>query len=214
MRFRRAGQPSFPDPPIKTAWLSILILWAVVGVLPAAGQDRPQTPAPVSTQTPAPAATQTPAPASTQTSTQTSTRTTVQAPQQAAHHVHFRIPYTRDAESFAPPGSTSSPAPAAAAPSAVAAAAHPDAPAGAAAPKTETPDPDPAPRVESAAIAGAGGKNSLAGECSSMLRLAANLKREVDKTTKDELSVAVVRDAGQIEQMARQMREDTVAKDR
>lgn len=45
-------------------------------------------------------------------------------------------------------------------------------------------------------------------ECASLLAMADSLKMEVDKTTKDELSVAVVRKAGEIEQLARKVRDD------
>jgi len=39
--------------------------------------------------------------------------------------------------------------------------------------------------------------------------MAAALKAEVDKSTKDELSVGVVRKAGELEQMARKLRGET-----
>lgn len=54
------------------------------------------------------------------------------------------------------------------------------------------PDPDP--------------KNPVAVQSANLLKLAYNLKSEVDKTTKDTLSVTVVRQAAEIEQMARKMR--------
>lgn len=44
-------------------------------------------------------------------------------------------------------------------------------------------------------------------QCSDLLKLATSLKTEVAKSNKDQLSIPVVRDAGQIEQMARKMRE-------
>ncbi len=47
----------------------------------------------------------------------------------------------------------------------------------------------------------------VAAQCADLLKLATDLKTEVDKTTKDELSVSVVRDAGQIEELAKKMRE-------
>jgi hypothetical protein len=43
-------------------------------------------------------------------------------------------------------------------------------------------------------------------EAANLLKLANSLKADVDKTTKDTLSVAVVREAGQIEQLAHKMR--------
>ena len=54
------------------------------------------------------------------------------------------------------------------------------------------PDPDP--------------NNPVAVQSTNLLKLAYNLKSEVDKTTKDTLSVAVVRQASEIEQLARKMR--------
>ncbi len=48
----------------------------------------------------------------------------------------------------------------------------------------------------------------VAAECADLLNLAKTLKTEVDKTTQDVLSVAVVRDANKIERMAHKMRDD------
>jgi len=48
----------------------------------------------------------------------------------------------------------------------------------------------------------------VAAECADLLNLAKTLKTEVDKTTQDVLSIAVVRDANKIEQMAHKMRDD------
>ncbi len=59
----------------------------------------------------------------------------------------------------------------------------------------------------SAAGTGENGGNQVADECASLLKLATDLKAEVDKTTKDELSVGVVRKAGEIEQLARKVRD-------
>lgn len=44
-------------------------------------------------------------------------------------------------------------------------------------------------------------------QCSNLLKLATNLKSDVAKTSKDVLSISVIRDAGQIEEMAKKMRE-------
>lgn len=44
-------------------------------------------------------------------------------------------------------------------------------------------------------------------QCTNLLKLATLLKADVAKTTKDVLSISVVRDAGQIEEMAKKMRE-------
>ncbi len=49
-------------------------------------------------------------------------------------------------------------------------------------------------------------KNPIAVQTANLLKMAYNLKAEVDKTTKDMLSVPVVRQAGEIEQMAHKMR--------
>jgi hypothetical protein len=54
------------------------------------------------------------------------------------------------------------------------------------------PDPDP--------------NNPIAVQSASLLKMAYELKSEVDKTTKDTLSVTVVRRAAEIEQLARKMR--------
>ena len=51
-------------------------------------------------------------------------------------------------------------------------------------------------------------KQEVAAQCANLLKMATDLKTEVDKTTKDELSVAVVRKAGEIEQFARKVRGD------
>lgn len=48
--------------------------------------------------------------------------------------------------------------------------------------------------------------NPLAVQTANLLKMANNLKTEVDKTTADTLSVTVVREAGEIEQVARKMR--------
>jgi hypothetical protein len=45
-------------------------------------------------------------------------------------------------------------------------------------------------------------------ECADLLKMANDLKAAVDKTTKDELSLSVVRKAGEIEQMAHKLRDD------
>jgi hypothetical protein len=52
-------------------------------------------------------------------------------------------------------------------------------------------------------------KQEVANECANLLKMATDLKTEVDKTTKDELSIAVVRKAGELEQFAHKVRGDT-----
>ncbi|HUA92231.1 MAG TPA: hypothetical protein VL991_06670 [Terracidiphilus sp.] len=51
-------------------------------------------------------------------------------------------------------------------------------------------------------------KQEVVTQCASLLKMATDLKTEVDKTTKDELSLAVVRKAGELEQFARKVRVD------
>lgn len=45
-------------------------------------------------------------------------------------------------------------------------------------------------------------------QCSNLLKMANALKAQVDKTTKDQLSVAVIRQANQIEQLAHKVRDE------
>jgi hypothetical protein len=52
-------------------------------------------------------------------------------------------------------------------------------------------------------------KRQLAAQCAELLRMATVLKAEVGKSTKDELSVTVVRRADEIVQMTRTMRGET-----
>ncbi len=51
-----------------------------------------------------------------------------------------------------------------------------------------------------------GGKQEVASECADLLKMATDLKTEVDKTTKDTLSVSVIRKAGEIERLAHKVR--------
>jgi propanediol dehydratase small subunit len=50
-------------------------------------------------------------------------------------------------------------------------------------------------------------QKQIADESAGLLKLATDLKTEVDKTTKDTLSLKVIRKAGEVERMARTMRE-------
>jgi hypothetical protein len=50
-------------------------------------------------------------------------------------------------------------------------------------------------------------RQQIDSECAALLNMAATLKAEVDKTTKDELSVAVVLQAGRIEKLARTVKD-------
>jgi hypothetical protein len=53
-------------------------------------------------------------------------------------------------------------------------------------------------------------KQQIASEAADLLKMATALKSEVDRTTKDQLSVSVVRKAGAIEQLAHKVRFGTV----
>jgi hypothetical protein len=52
-------------------------------------------------------------------------------------------------------------------------------------------------------------EKEIASECADLLKMATALKSEVDKTTKDTLSVTVVRKANEIEQLAHKARTGT-----
>jgi hypothetical protein len=49
-------------------------------------------------------------------------------------------------------------------------------------------------------------QQEIARQCNDLVKLAADMKAEVDKSTKDQLSVTVVRKASEIEQLAHKMR--------
>jgi hypothetical protein len=78
-------------------------------------------------------------------------------------------------------------------------------------PTAQTPSPTQAVQQQAAApgvgaMTADADKPEIAQQCASLLRMARDLKAEVDKSTKDELSVSVVRKASEIEQMARKVR--------
>lgn len=72
----------------------------------------------------------------------------------------------------------------------------------------------PVPQPGAASADGAAAQDQPAGppltgvaaQCADLLKMATTLKTEVAKTTKDQLSVAVIRKAGQIEKLAHKMR--------
>jgi len=64
----------------------------------------------------------------------------------------------------------------------------------------------PAPNSDVGSNAANDSQKQIADQCAQLLKMATALKTEVDKTTKDTLSVAVVRKAGEIEQLARKVR--------
>jgi hypothetical protein len=66
--------------------------------------------------------------------------------------------------------------------------------------------PEQQPKQESKPDAAAQQKKQIADDCANLFKLAGSLKAEVDKTTQNELSVTVVRKAGEIEQLAHKMR--------
>jgi hypothetical protein len=51
-------------------------------------------------------------------------------------------------------------------------------------------------------------KRQISEDCANLLKLANGLKAEVDKTTKDTLSMTVVRRAGEVEQLAHKMKDE------
>jgi hypothetical protein len=63
-----------------------------------------------------------------------------------------------------------------------------------------------APKPEAAPVFPVDPKNPVAVDTANLMKLANTLKSEVDKTTKDTLSVTVVREANEIEQLAHRMR--------
>jgi len=69
----------------------------------------------------------------------------------------------------------------------------------------------PAQQVEQPAAPAGGdaGKSEAARESADLLKMATDLKIAVDKSTKDELSLAVVRKASEIEQLAHKVRTGT-----
>lgn len=70
------------------------------------------------------------------------------------------------------------------------------------------PPPEPAlPPVHAADAGGDQARQQINNECADMMQMANDLKAEVDKTTKDVLSIAVVRKANDIEQLARRVRD-------
>ncbi len=77
----------------------------------------------------------------------------------------------------------------------------------AAKPEAEQPESATAVRPEAAPLAPLDdSQKAVADASANLLELANSLKREVDKTSADTLSVAVVRKAAEIEQLARKMR--------
>jgi hypothetical protein len=69
----------------------------------------------------------------------------------------------------------------------------------------------PAPPISPAAIEALKDprQRQVASECADLFKMATDLKAAVDKSTKDELSVEVVRKAGEIEQYARKVKDGT-----
>jgi hypothetical protein len=51
-------------------------------------------------------------------------------------------------------------------------------------------------------------KDQLAADSAKLLKLASELKADVDKTTKDQLSIAVIKKADEVEKLARKVRDE------
>lgn len=51
-------------------------------------------------------------------------------------------------------------------------------------------------------------KDQLAADSAKLLKLATELKADVDKTTKDQLSIAVIKKADEVEKLARKVRDE------
>jgi len=51
-------------------------------------------------------------------------------------------------------------------------------------------------------------KNQLAADTAQLLKLANELKAEMDKSTKDELSLSVIKKADQVEKLAHKVRDE------
>lgn len=94
------------------------------------------------------------------------------------------------------------------APASPAAATEPSAQSGTTEVAANGPPPPPPITPEVAADIAAGPlPKEVTAQCANLLKLATLLKADVAKTSKDVLSISVVRDAGQIEEMAKKMRE-------
>ena len=77
-------------------------------------------------------------------------------------------------------------------------------------PKTSSPHTSPTEQTDKKQPESApaeASKQGVAGECADLLKMATALKMEVDKTTKDTLSVTVIRKADEIEELARKVRD-------
>lgn len=72
--------------------------------------------------------------------------------------------------------------------------------------KPQTADPAPQKKPESQSETPGQQKRAIANQCADLLKMATDLKAAVDKSSKDTLSVTVVKKAGEIEQMARSAR--------
>jgi hypothetical protein len=70
------------------------------------------------------------------------------------------------------------------------------------------PPPPPPPTPVPANAGGDAARQQINNDMANLLAMAYALKTEVDKTNQDQLSISVVRKAGQIEQMARKMRDE------
>jgi hypothetical protein len=204
MRFRRARHPGFlRHPQVRFVRLAVLAAWTALVVTPLLGQSQSTTNSQSTTDTRTDGAL---APASAASSQNTSAPNSAAAkgnplPSTPKRRPYRRLPNTGAFPAVASPAAMNStppsadPAPALAASPTIA-------------PDAEAPKPVPPPDRQSQVAAASEAGDTVSSECADLLKLATGLKADVDKTTKDELSVAVVRDASQIESMARKMRDD------
>jgi hypothetical protein len=70
------------------------------------------------------------------------------------------------------------------------------------------PTPAPEPIIHVADAGGDQARQQINNECADLLKMANDLKTQVDKTTKDMLSISVIRKANEIEQMAHRVRDE------
>jgi len=80
-------------------------------------------------------------------------------------------------------------------------------PAASAAPSSQTSGTASVTGQQKAAVAGSDRKKQIADDSTQLLSMALALKAEVDKTTKDTLSINVIRKADEIEKLARTVKE-------
>jgi type VI protein secretion system component VasF len=83
---------------------------------------------------------------------------------------------------------------------------QPAAPAATVQPSAQSPVPDQADKKQTAVDSASAQQQEIAKESADLLKMATALKIAVDKTSQDTLSIAVVKKASEIEQLARKAR--------